>query len=84
MTTPHYVGRLAFHDPAPANNRAGHVYVDPWRALCEHCLLDDCCRNEGDISPAPTNRHYPGCLIYDAAVNGKTPEQALQEAERGD
>lgn len=83
MTTPHYVGRLAFHDPAPANNRAGHVYVDPWRALCEHCRLDDCIRTEGDSSALP-DHDYTGCLIYDAAAAGKTPEQALQEAERGD
>lgn len=80
MTTPHYVGRLVYHDPAPV--KPTHVYVDPWRALCEHCRFFDCIRTEGDISPAPTNRGYPGCRIYDAAAAGLTPEQALQEAER--
>lgn len=84
MTTPHYVGRLVYHDQAPSKNHDGHVYVDPWRALCEHCRFFDCIRNEGDVSARPTNRHYPGCRIYDAAAAGLTPEQALQEAERGD
>lgn len=81
MTTPTYSGTKIFHKPAPV--KPTHVYVDPWRALCEFCRFDDCIRAEGD-SAARADRDYTGCLIYDAAVNGKTPEQALQEAERGD
>lgn len=83
MTTPHYTVTRVMH-VTPVDKRRRTFYVDPWRALCEHCRLDDCIRTEGDVSAQPTNRHYPGCRIYDAAAAGLTVEQALQEIERGD
>lgn len=82
MSTPTYTGTKIFHKPAPS--KPTHVYVDPWRCLCEFCRFFDCIRTEGDVSARPTNRHYPGCLIYDAAAAGLTPGQALAEVERGD
>lgn len=82
MTTPHYTVTRVMH-VTPVDKRRRTFYVDPWRALCEHCRLDDCIRTEGDSSALP-DHDYTGCLIYDAAAAGKTPEQALQEAERGD
>lgn len=82
MITPTHTGTRVFHaSPARQDSRRA-PFLDPWRELCEFCRLeDDCCRTEGDISPVPTNRSYPDCIIWLAAVAGKTPEEALEEEQ---
>lgn len=49
-----------------------------WLALCEFCPLPDCIRSEGDIAPVARHK-ITGCLIYEAAINGLEPEEAVDK-----
>jgi hypothetical protein len=71
--TPHYTVARVMH-VTPVDKRRRTFYVDPWRALCEHCRLDDCIRTE-----ATYQRSQPSALsrlpVYDAAAAGLTVER---------
>lgn len=56
---------------------------DPWQALCHRCALEDCIRNEGDFQAVPPRAgcEYPGCAVWEAAVRGMTPAEALARGE---
>jgi hypothetical protein len=50
---------------------------DPWLPLCEHCILPDCIRNGGEMTPLHRDRRWPGCIIWEVAMKGVTAREVL-------
>jgi len=42
--------------------------TDPYLCLCDHCILDDCCRPEGAYRAGLYKRQFHGCLVWVAEL----------------